>query len=399
MRLWSAETISVFGSMIGIAAMSFTAILFLHATPIQMGILSAMSLVPAFIMSLLAGAWVDRLQRKPILIITDIGRSLLLMTIPLAAYFNILRIEQLYIVAFLISILTIFFNVAYQSFLPSLIDKKDLIEGNSKLSASSAVSEAGGFSLGGWLVQLFTGPVAILIDSVSFIFSAVFVSRISIAETISPGSSQKNLRFEIKEGIKELLQNPILKTFALCTFILELSTGIFAALVVLYMSQVLGFEPGILGMIWSVGGISSFAGAVLAKRMTKFFGIGMIMILCLILNGISMFFVPLAEGTAIFAAAVFLIIQQLLGDGSITIYEINQLSFRQAIVSERIIGRVNASMHFTGLGAKLTGSLFGGILGETIGIRNALITGACGALLSALCLLFSPVRNLRETPE
>jgi MFS family permease len=218
MLLWSGETISVFGSMIGIAAMSFTAILFLHATPLQMGILTAARLVPTFMMSLIAGVWVDRLHKKPILIFGDIGRAILLATIPLAAYMNLLRIEQLYIVAFLMSILTIFFNVAYQSFLPSLLNKEDLIEGNSKLSASPAVSEVSGFSFGGWLVQFFTGPITILIDAISFICSAILVSRISTIEIKASVLSRKNLRIEIKEGVKELLQNPILKTFALCTF-------------------------------------------------------------------------------------------------------------------------------------------------------------------------------------
>jgi predicted MFS family arabinose efflux permease len=176
-----------------------------------------------------------------------------------------------------------------------------------------------------------------------------------------------------------------------------MSTGVFSALVVLYMSQVLGFEPGILGIIWAVGGISSLIGAVLAPRTTKFFGIGKMMIFGLLFNGIAMFFIPLAAGATLLAA-IFLIIQQLLGDGSMTIYEINQISFRQAIVSEKMIGRVNAGMHFTGSGAMIIGSLIGGLLGETIGIRNALLIAASGALLSTFWLVFSPVRRLKDTP-
>ena len=384
--------------MVGIAAMSFTAILFLHATPLQMGILSAARLVPTVAMSLFAGAWTDRLHKKPILIFTDIGRAVLLATIPLSAYLNMLRIEQLYVVTFLVSILTIFFNVAYQSFLPLLINREDLIEGNSKLSASSAVSEAGGFSLGGWLVQLFTAPFAVLIDAVSFIGSAIFVSRISVNETKTSGADKKNVRLEIKEGIKELFQNQILKTFALCSFTLEMSAGIFGALIVLYVSEGLGFEPGVLGMIWAVGGISSLIGAVLAPRAAKFFGIGIIMISGLMLNGIAMFFIPLAAGSA-FIITIFLIMQQLLGDGAITIYDINQVSMRQAIAPERMIGRINAGMHFISSGAMLLGSLAGGILGETIGIRNALFIAAGGALLSSLWLVFSPVKELRDIPQ
>src|SRR5271163_4384945 len=175
MRLWTGQTISVFGSLVGATAIAFTAILVLHATPFQLGILSAARLAPGFLSALIAGAWVDRLRRRPILIGADIGRGLLLATIPLAAILRRLHIEQLYIVTFFVGILSTFFDVAYESYLPSLIGRDQLIEGNSKLSASASVAEFGGLGLAGWLVQLFTAPLTILIDAVSFVFSAISV--------------------------------------------------------------------------------------------------------------------------------------------------------------------------------------------------------------------------------
>jgi predicted MFS family arabinose efflux permease len=327
MRLWIGQTISVGGSLIGRAALSFTAILVLQATPFQVGLLFASSLVPGFLTGLIAGAWVDRLPRRPILIWADIGRAALLATIPLAAVLGLLRIEQLYVVNFLVSILTIFFDVAYQSYLPSLISRTDLIEGNSKLTASASVAEVGGFALAGWLVQLCTGPITILIDAISFVVSALFVGLIRVPEQAAADDLQPDLRREIAEGLRSLLENVILRTTAVCTISQEFFLGVYSALVVLFMARDLGFAPGILGTIWALGGISSLIGAVASDPASKRFGIGPAMIAACLLSGVAMFFVPLARGATL-TAALLLILQQLLGDGAATIYQINQISLR-----------------------------------------------------------------------
>jgi MFS family permease len=395
MRLWIGQTISVGGSLIGRAAMSFTAILLLRATPLQLGILFAASLVPGFLTGLIAGAWVDRLPRRPILIWADIGRAALLATIPLAAFLGLLRIEQLYVVNFLVSILTIFFDVAYQSYLPSLITRSELVEGNSKLSASASIAEVGGFALAGWLVELFTGPVTILIDAISFVVSAISVGLIRVREQEVVRNPQPDLRREIAEGLRSLLENEILRVTAACTISQEFFVGVYSALVVLYMARDLGFAPGILGTIWALGGISSFVGALATDATIKRFGIGSAMIAACSLSGVAMVFVPLAHGATL-SAALLLIFQQLLGDGAATVYQINQVSLRQAITPERLLGRVNASAEFLGLGAMLTGSLLGGLLGGLIGVRTILFLSAFGTMFSMFWLVFSPVRSLRE---
>jgi len=397
MRLWTGQTLSVFGSMIGATAMGFTAILFLHATPFQLGLLSAARLAPGFLTGLVAGAWVDRLRRRPIMIAADIGRAVLLATIPLAALVGFLRIEQLYIVTLLTSVLTIFFDIAYQSYLPSLIGQAELIEGNSKLSASASVAEVSGFGLAGWLVQIFTAPISILIDAVSFVVSAGFVSLIRAPEQPAEKNTQPNLRREICEGLQALLQQPLLRATAACRFSQEFFVGMYGTLVVLYMARDLGFAPGILGTIWAVGGISSLIGAMAAARVTRRLGIGPAMIGGLLLFGISMSLIPLAQGATL-AAAGLLIMQQLFGDGAATIYQINHVSLRQAITPERLLGRVNASAQFLGLGGTLAGSLLGGLMGGMVGVRITLFLAALGTMLSTLWLLFSPVRTLIATP-
>ena len=396
-RLWSGQTISVFGSMIGGTAMSFTAILVLKATPFQMGVLSSMELVPAFLVGLFAGAWVDRLHRRPLLIGADLGRALLLATIPLAALLGVLHINQVYVVALVVSILTLFFNVAYQSYLPALIGKDDLVEGNSKLSSSAAVAEFAGFSIAGWLVQVFTAPLAVLIDAGSFVVSAVSVGLIRARELAIVPQEYPDMRREIVEGLKVVFHQSLLRSSAIAVLIQSMAGGIFGALVVLYMSRGLGFNPGILGMIWAVGGISSFLGAAFAPRISQSLGPGLAMIIGLGMSGISSFFIVMASGATLLSA--MLLIAAQLGDGFYVIYEVNQVSLRQSIASEHMLGRVNATMQFFSLGATLTGSLLGGLLGGMLGVRLTLTLGACGILLAVLALILSPLRGLKEMPK
>ena len=397
MRLWTGQTISGFGSLIGATAIAFTAILVLHATPFQLGILAAVRLAPGFLAGLIAGAWVDRRRRRPILIGADIGRGLLLATIPLAAILQRLHIEQLYIVTFFVGILSTFFDIAYESYLPSLIGRDQLIEGNSKLSASASAAEFGGLAVAGWLVQLVTAPLTILIDAVSFAVSAISIWLVRAPEQAAAPAVQPSMRREIIAGLRFVLHHPLLRATAGCTLSKEFFAGMYGALVVLYMVRDLGFAAGILGTIWALGGLSSLIGAVSAGPATRRFGIGPAMILGLILYSVALLFIPLARGATL-VAALLLIGQQTLGDGAATLYQINQVSLRQAITPEGLLGRVNASMQILRLGATLVGSLLGGLMGNAIGVRATLVAGALGSLLSTVWLVTSPIRTLRTAP-
>lgn len=391
LRLWSGQTLSVFGSMIGATAMSFTALLFLHATPFQMGVLSVMQTLPGFLASLFAGAWADRMRRRPILIGADLGRAVALTSIPLAAWWGFLQIHQVYLVALLVSILSIMFQVAYESYLPGLVGKGDLVEGNSKLSASAAVAEFGGLSIAGWLVQALGAPFAILIDAVSFIVSAVTVGLIRAREPAISTDGPLDIRREIARGLKDVWQMPLLRTSALATGVLGLARGILAALVVLYMNRELGFNPGFLGIIWAVGGVSSFIAATVAPHVTRRLGSGPTMILGLGVFGLSLCLIPLAKG-ATFISALLLVTQQL-GDGFYVLYEINQATLRQTLASEGMLGRVNATFQFLTLGATLVGSLMAGLLGGVLGVRLILVCGCGCVLLAFVAVAASPLRT------
>jgi MFS family permease len=392
-RLWTGQTISVFGSMVGRSAMAFTAILVLQASPFQLGLLNSMELIPAVLTSLFAGAWVDRLLRRPLLIGADLGRALALSTVPIAAIMGILHIEQVYLVALIVSILTIFFDVAYQSYLPGLVGREGLMEGNSKLSASAAVAEFGGFSLGGWLVQIFTAPFAMLIDAGSFVVSAISVWLIRSREPAILPSEHPNMRREIVEGMKTVWHQPLLRASAIAVLVGGLGSGVYGALVVLYMSRGLDFNPGLLGMIWAIGGVSSFLGASLTPRLSRRLGTGRAMVFGLGVFGMASLFVPLASGPTVFSAACLIAAQ--LGDGFYILYEINLVSLRQNITAEHLLGRVNATTQFINLGATLAGSLLGGLLGEALGVRPVLLIGAGCTLLAALALALSPIHKLR----
>jgi MFS family permease len=398
LRLWTGETISIFGSLVGRTALPFTAILVLDAGPIQIALLSAAELIPAFLAGPFVGVWVDRLRRRPIMIAADIGRFALLATIPIAHVFDALTMGQLYAVAFLVGILTISFDVAYLSYLPTLVNKDQLLEGNSKLAASSSVAEVGGFSLSGWLVQLVTGPVTILIDAVSFLFSAAFIAAIRAPERPPvPAGKRTSVHEEFSEGVRFLVRDPVLRPLAASAVTLELAWRLFGAVFLVFVTKDLGFKPGLLGMTFAVGGVSSLFGALLARRSADRFGLGPSMWGGLILMAVSMLFIPLAQG-ATATAVVLLIAQQLVGDGGATVFEVNQVSLRQSLAPERMLGRVNAAIRLTSLAAMLMGSLIGGVMGETVGLRPTLIAGAGATFVAALWIIASPARGMRGVP-
>ena len=371
------------------------AILVLNATPAQIAFLRAADLVPGFLVGLVAGVWVDRLRRRPVMITADIGRALLLGSIPLVALTGHARIEQLYLVAALASLLTVFFDVAEQSYIPAVVGRDRLLDANSKLAATQSIAEVGGFGIAGWLVQLFTAPVAIAIDAVTFVVSAVFVTSIRAPEPPpAPRTEPRSLWREMVEGLSALRADPALRTIALSVAAFECAFGIVGTIYSLYALRDLGFMPGLLGVVYAVGGVSSLTGAVLAARVTRRFGIGPAMIGGLLLATIGILFMPLARGAGVFAL-LLLLAQQVVGDGGATVYEITQTSLRQAIAPAPLLGRINAGIRFAALGMTLLGTVVGAILAQTVGYRPTLVVGALAMLAGAITILRSPVGHRR----
>lgn len=398
-RLWAGQTVSVFGSMITATALPFTAILALDASPLQVAALTGARMIPELLAGFVAGVWVDRLRRKPLMIAADLGRTAALATVPIAWAFNALYIEQLYAVAFVTGVLTMFFEVAYRSYLPAIVEREELLDGNSKLTATNAAAEFGGFSVGGWLVQIFSGPIAIGVDAVTFLVSALFLRSSKRVEAApAEPAEEPSIRREVVEGYRAVMHQPWLRALATTTALASFGFGIFGATYILYVTRGLGFETGVLGVIFGLGGLSSLVGAVAAQRAASRFGVGPSMVLGIGMMGLSMMLIVFADGGYVVAAAVILVAQQVLGDGAYTAYDVNAVSLRQSITDDAMQGRVNAFFRITEVFLLLLGTAAGGIIGEWLGLRVALAIGAGSVIAAALSLLLSPLAHVRSAP-
>jgi MFS family permease len=398
MKLWIGQTISEFGSRITRDGLPLAAVIILSATPTQMGLLAMVGAAPVLLIGLVAGVWVDRLRRRPILIAADIGRTLLLLSIPLAAIYSVLHIEQLYVIAALTGILTVFFDVAYQSYLPALVKREHILEGNSKLGLSGAAAEIGGPALAGALIQIITAPIAILFDALSFLFSALFVGLIRKHEpALAPPTQQPHMRREVVEGLRVVLRNPLLRALAGRAATGSFFGAFFGTLYGLYAIRVLQMGPAALGVTIAAGGVGDLVGALFAQRIVRRCGLGVTFIATALVGGVAGLLIPLAAGPPLVAVAL-MVVAQLVGDMAGSIYAINEVSLRQAITPDHVLGRVNASVQFMTMGVYPLGALVGGVLGSAIGARATLLVAALGGLLSCLWLLGTPVRTLRAHP-
>lgn len=397
-RLWSGTTVSHFGSLIGGIALQLTAILWLDASAAQISLLAGAQLVPGFVVGLAAGVWVDRLQRRPIMIVTDLARAAALATIPIAAVFDVLTIEQLYAVGFITSAMAVFFDAAYQSYLPTLVAKEELVEGNSKLTASASMAEVMSFSLSGWLVQLLKGPGAVAVDALSFVWSALFLSRIRTPEPRAPLPEDRESAWrEAVEGARVVLGHPILRTLAGVAVIQAFAGQIISVVYLLYLTNEVGYQPGVLGMIFAIGGITSLGGAYLAGRPGVFGGLGPAMVISNVIRSLGTAFMPLTTSVSPLGVT-YLIANQCVTDPFWAYYEIQDVSLRQTVTPERLQGRMFANVRFLEFGARLLGTAAGGVLGSTIGLRETLFFAVGAMSLSAVALAVSPVARLRRMP-
>jgi MFS family permease len=395
-KLWSGQTISQFGSHIGGGALRLTAIQILGATPFQLGLLTAAQLAPALLLGLLAGVWVDRLRRRPILIAADLGRGLLLLSVPLAFALGVLRVEQLYVVAGLAGALSLFFDVAYGAFLPSLIGRERLVEGNSKLSASDSIAEIAGPPAGGLLVQVLSAPLAILFDALSFLASALAIWSIRTHEP-APGapSAAPNIRREMIEGLRAVANDALLRPLLGAAVTLSLFGNMIGALYDLYLIRDLGFSPAVIGLTIGIGGVSALFGAFLATPVVTRFGVGPTLGSVLALKIFTVSLLPLAHGPL---ALPMLLIGQA-GDVLFAIYAIAETSVRQSLAPEHKRGRINASFTVVVTGAGLVGAQMGGLLAEWLGVRGALVIAALGISTACLWIVASPLWRVRVMPE
>ncbi|MBA2701458.1 MAG: MFS transporter [Chloroflexi bacterium] len=394
-RVWTAATVSIFGSLITRIALPLVAILTLAAGPIEVAVLRGMDLAATLVVGLAAGAWVDRLRRRPVLIWADLGRAALLTSIPVAFALGALTFGHLLVVAVLSAILTSFFDAADNAYLPTIVERERLIEANSALAASGSAAEFIGFGIGGFLVQVLSGPITVLIDAATYLLSALLLASVRREEAPPPASDEREpVLNEIRHGLRLVRDDPILRAFAGASMLLAMLWGIFGATWLLFALDVLGLSPVAVGLIAGVGGASSLIGAVIANRSTRRWGVGPVVIVAMLLSALGNLFVPLAPVGLPIVALGCLVAQQLIADSAATVYDITEVSVRQTRVLDREQGRVAATFSVLAVGAQLLATVGAGLLAEVIGLRATAFLAPIGGLLGGLILWLSPVRGL-----
>ena len=398
-RVWTAATISIFGSLITRIALPLVAILTLGAGPIEVAVLRGMDLGALLVVGLVAGAWVDRLRRRPVLIGADLGRAVLLASIPAAFVLGSLTFWHLLVVAVLAAILTAFFDAADNAYLPSIVERDRLVEANSALAASGSVAEFVGFGISGILVQLLTGPITVLIDAGTYLVSAVLLASVHRPEAPPPAVEDRApVLDEIRHGLRLVRHDPVLRAFATASMLLAALWGIFGATWFLFSLETLGLSPALVGIVAGVGGASSFIGAVVASRSTTRWGVGTVAVAALLLSALGNLFIPLAPAGLPLIALGCLVAQQLIADSAATVYEITEVSVRQSLVDDRELGRVAATFSVLAVAAQLVATVGAGLLAEVIGLRAVAFLAPLGGLIGAAILWSSPVRTLRDLP-
>ncbi len=395
--LWGGQTVSELGSQVSLLAIPLLAVGTLHATTFEMGLLTAASTAAFLIVGLPAGVWVDRMRRRRVMIAADLGRMLALGSVPVAYAVGGLTLAQLFVVTLASGILTVFFDVAYQSYLPALVGREHLVEGNAKLTGSAEVAAVAGPSVAGGLVQAIGASAAVAVDSASFLASAATISAIRTPEPKPevPEGGHPKLAHDIAEGLRFVFGNVLLRAIAATTATSNLFSGIAAAVEIVFLVREVHASPGLIGLLFSLGGVGGVLGALAAGPIARHFG-GARATIIGIAGSVGALLIPLTmpgAGLLFFGAGLFCI------SFSAVVYNVNQVSFRQRLCPDRLLGRMNATMRFVVWGILPIGALIGGVLGTVAGLRQTLWIGAVGEALAGIWLLLSPMRTMHDFPH
>jgi len=400
LKLWVGQTVSELGTVVTRTAVPLVALLVLGAGPWELAVLVIVTSAGVLLVGLFAGAWVDRLRRRPLLIWDDFIRAALLLSIPIAYALGALRIEQLYIVMFLESCLGALFDAAYPAYVPTLIGRDRLVEGNSRLATSSSIAEIGGPGFAGALVQIVSAPFAILVDAVSFVVSAVSLMLIRAPEPAPPPrETTTRIAREIIQGLRAVRRHAIVFPLAARSVPGHVFGAFYGVLYSIYLLRELHLDPFLLGIVISAGGVGSLVGSLFASRVIHAMGIGRALVTTAIAASAIGVLTPLAQGP-VALAALMVFLPQLIGDGLQTIEGVAELSLVQGVVPDGMLGRVNATLDVLshGLGYPL-GALIAAFVAEQIGVRGAIAIGWAGMALSILFVVFSPVPGLRAASD
>lgn len=397
--LWVGQAVSVFGDQFSNLALPVLAVTVLGATSQEMGYLSAASTACWLLVGLIAGAWVDRLIKRQVMLVADLVRFLALLTIPVLWMNHQLQMWHLFVVAGIVGLAAVFFGVASQSFIPVLLPKEQIGTGNSALETSGSVAGVAGPSLVGFLLTVLQAPVLVLFDSVSFAFSALSLSLIKDSEVKKPVENRRPLRVEIAEGLAFVKNQPIIRTIAMTTGTGNFFSNMAMALLPLYILKTLMLTPGQFGLMMSAGALGALVGAASAGKLMKWVGEGRLVVVSAVLYGFTTSCIPLSSMLPHGAQLPFLIVAEFFNSILVLAYNITQVSARQRICPPELLGRMNATIRFFIWGVMPLGSLLGGWVAAAIGVLPTMWIGCLGVLASSVFVLTSPLRTMRRLPD
>lgn len=397
MKFWIGQTLSSFGSQITLMALPLIAALSLNATPFEMGVLRAVEYAPFLLFGLFAGVWVDYLPKRLLLITMDFCRAAILLIIPLLFVLGSLNMLSLWIVAFLTGVCTTFYAICYQSFVPYMLEKDQLTDGNSKLELSRSISETSGPGLAGMLVQLLSGAFAIILNAVSSVISGMMLLFLKVDEPKRNKNEKSNSSVwrDIGEGLRFVFRNRYLSAIAGCSATTNFFLNILFAILILYATREIGLSAALVGLLMTLSSIGSLISAVISNRVVARFGFGAAIVGSAFFQGLGGLFFLGAVGSKHFAF-VMICIALFIVTFSMTIYNVAQVSFRQMITEKHVLGRMNATMRTIVWGSIPLGAFTGGLLGTWIGLYPTIIVAVCGGMFSFLWVLLSPVRSVTD---
>jgi MFS family permease len=395
-QLFIGDTLSQVGTQFTTLAIPVLAVKVLDAGAFQMGLLGTCEFLAFLVIGLPAGAWVDRWRKKRVLMTNDLLRAVALGSLPLAWAFDVLGFAQMLVVALVVGCCTVFFDVAYQSYLPDIVEPDHIGEGNAKLQAVQSVSMIAGPAAAGGLVKLIGAPLTVGLDALSFVWSATWVRRIRHVDTPPPREDRRPLVVEVREGLSFVLRHPLLWRITACTSLSNLFSSIAGAMLVLFALR-LGLDPAQVGLGFGVGAVGGLTAALLITRITAWVGEGRIIPLSTLIWMPAGFLMPLA-GTVL-DPLVALVGSSLLTTFGVVLYNVAQVSFRQRLCPRPMLGRMNASIRFLVWGTMPIGAFLGGVIGHQFGLRSVFWIEAFGAVLAALPVWFSPLIRMRELPR
>ena len=395
-QLFIGDSLSQFGTQLSMLALPVLAVKVLDASAFQMGLLGTCEFLAFLVIGLPAGAWVDRWRKQRVLVANDLLRAVALASLPLAWVLDVLTFPQMLLVALVVGCCTVFFDVAYQSYLPDIVEPEHIGEGNAKLQAVQSIAMIGGPAAGGGLIKLIGSPLTVGLDALSFVWSALWVRRIRHVDTPPPREDRRPLLVEIREGLAFVFGNQLLWRITTCTGTANLFSSMTGAMLVLFALEDLHLDPGHLGLALGVGAAGGLLGALTTPRVNRLVGEGRTIPLASLGWIPAQALMPLA-GTVI-PAMVALTVSSFVVTFVVVLYNVTQVSFRQRLCPRALLGRMNASIRFIVWGTMPIGAFIGGVVGSAVGPRNVFWIGVVGAALAALPVVFSPLIRMRDLP-